>query len=101
MNKYITFLSIAASAFLFITPVLAEKISLTSLSAYINNLPMIKANFTQINSDGSQDDGQLYIKRPGRLRLEYASPNNALVIASSGTVAIYDDKSNSGPVVFP
>jgi outer membrane lipoprotein-sorting protein len=87
MNKYITFLSIAASAFLFITPVLAEKISLTSL--------------TQINSDGSQDDGQLYIKRPGRLRLEYASPNNALVIASSGTVAIYDDKSKSGPAVFP
>lgn len=62
---------------------------------------MIKANFTQINSDGSQDDGQLYIKRPGRLRLEYASPNNALVIASSGTVAIYDDKSKSGPAVFP
>ncbi len=101
MNKYIAFLLTAASAFLFITPVLAEKISLPSLSAYINSLPMIKASFTQINSDGSQDKGQLYINRPGRLRLEYASPNNALVIASSGTVAIYDDKSKSGPAVFP
>ena len=79
MSKYIIFLSTAASAFLFITPAIAEKISLTNLSAYINSLSIIKTNFIQINSDGSKDEGQLYMNRPGRLRLEYAPPNNALL----------------------
>lgn len=101
MSKYIIFISTAVSAFLFITPAIAEKISLTNLSAYINSLSIIKTNFIQINSDGSKDEGQLYMNRPGRLRLEYAPPNNALVIASTGSVAIYDDKSKSGPAVFP
>ena len=79
MSKYIIFISTAVFAFLFITPAIAEKISLTNLSAYINSLSIIKTNFIQINSDGSKDEGQLYMNRPGRLRLEYAPPNNALL----------------------
>ena len=101
MNKYISILTATITAFFFVTPALAEKISLDDLSEYINNLPMLKADFKQINSDGSQDLGQLYMRRPGKMRLEYAAPNNALVIVGSNSVAIYDDKSKNGPSIFP
>jgi outer membrane lipoprotein-sorting protein len=35
------------------------------------------------------------------MRLEYTAPNNALVIAGAGSVAIFDDKSKNGPTLFP
>ena len=82
-------------------PSLAEKISLNKISDYINGLTSLQADFEQVNSDGSIDTGKLYIRRPGRMRLEYTAPNNALVIAGAGSVAIFDDKSKNGPTLFP
>ena len=82
-------------------PSFAEKISLGNISDYINGLKMIEANFEQVNSDGSIDTGKLYIRRPGKMRLEYEAPNNALVIAGAGSVAIFDDKTKNGPTIFP
>ena len=82
-------------------PSLAERISLNKISDYINGLTTLQADFEQINSDGSIDRGKLYIRRPGRMRLEYTAPNNALVIAGAGSVAIFDDKSKNGPTLFP
>ena len=82
-------------------PSLAERISLNKISDYINGLTTLQADFEQINSDGSIDTGKLYIRRPGRMRLEYTAPNNALVIAGAGSVAIFDDKSKNGPTLFP
>lgn len=82
-------------------PSLAERISLNKISDYINGLTTLQADFEQINSDGSIDTGKLYIRRPGKMRLEYTTPNNALVIAGAGSVAIFDDKSKNGPTLFP
>ncbi|MDB9766218.1 outer membrane lipoprotein carrier protein LolA [Amylibacter sp.] len=82
-------------------PSFAEKISLDNISEYINGLKMVEADFEQVNSDGSIDTGKLYIRRPGKMRLEYEAPNNALVIAGAGSVAIFDDKAKNGPTIFP
>ena len=82
-------------------PSFAEKISLSNISDYINGLKMVEADFEQFNSDGSIDAGKLYIRRPGKMRLEYEAPNNALVIAGAGSVAIFDDKTKNGPTIFP
>ena len=82
-------------------PSFAEKISLSNISDYINGLKMVEADFEQVNSDGSIDAGKLYIRRPGKMRLEYEAPNNALVIAGAGSVAIFDDKTKNGPTIFP
>jgi hypothetical protein len=35
------------------------------------------------------------------MRFEYNPPNNALVLASSGRLAIFDDKGNQDPVIYP
>ncbi|MDA9301955.1 outer membrane lipoprotein carrier protein LolA [Amylibacter sp.] len=95
------FLTISLITLCVAKPSFAEKISLDDLNDYINGLSTVKANFEQINSDGSIDTGVLYIRRPGKMRLEYAAPNNALVIAGAGSVAIFDDKTKNGPTLFP
>lgn len=82
-------------------PAQAEKISLPALSKYLNGLTTAEAEFTQVNSDGSIATGRLFIKRPGRVRFEYAPPDRSLVMAGGGQVAIFDVKSNQPPEQYP
>ncbi len=82
-------------------PALAEKIALSTLSDYLNGLSTVETDFTQINSDGSVSTGKLFIRRPGRVRFQYAAPDRSLVLASGGNVAIFDGKSNSSPEQYP
>lgn len=83
------------------TPVAAQPIPLTEISAYLNRLQTATGGFTQINADGTISTGNIYIKRPGRVRFEYNPPDNSLVIAGGGSVAIFDPRSNTGPERYP
>ena len=83
------------------TPAFAEKASLSALSGYLNALTAAETEFTQINPDGSGAKGKLFIRRPGRMRFEYAKPDKTLVLASGGQVAIFDTKSNQPPEQYP
>lgn len=83
------------------SPALADKLPLSAISAYLNSFSTAQTRFTQYNADGSKSTGTLSIQRPGRARFEYDPPNNALVIAGGGQVAIYDQKSNQPPEQYP
>ena len=79
----------------------ADKLSLNALSSYLNSLKSVDAQFTQINDDGTLSTGRIFIKRPGRIRFEYDPPNDALVLASAGQLAIFDPKGDGGPETYP
>ncbi|SDX48884.1 Outer membrane lipoprotein-sorting protein [Litoreibacter albidus] len=82
-------------------PAMADKISLSEVSKYLNSFQTAKGEFTQINGDGSVTTGEILIKRPGRIRFDYAAPDNSLVIAGGSQVAVFDPKSNVPPEQFP
>lgn len=83
-------------------PAAAETISLNRLSNYLNGLQTAEAEFTQVNDDGTLSTGRVYIKRPGRVRFEYNPPEDVLVMAGAGQVAVFDGKSNLGrPEQYP
>lgn len=82
-------------------PVWAEKLSLGAISGYLNQLNTAEGAFTQINGDGSISTGQIYIKRPGRMRFEYNAPDSTVVVAGANTVVIVDRKSNTPPETYP
>lgn len=96
-----TFISAAILALGLATPSFADKLSLDSLSVYLNSLKTVEAQFTQITSDGALSTGRILIKRPGRIRFEYDPPNDALVLASGGSLAIFDPKGDGTPEVYP
>lgn len=97
-----TRLALALLAFgLFSGPAPADELSLAEISTYLNSLATVQADFTQINDDGSISTGDVYIRRPGRIRFEYNPPDDSLVLASEGQVAIFDTKSNQSPEKFP
>jgi outer membrane lipoprotein-sorting protein len=85
----------------FVLPAAADPIPLATLSDYLNGLTSAETTFTQVNADGSTATGKLYIERPGRMRFEYDRPDNNLVLASAGTVAVFDAKSNQPPEQYP
>ncbi|MBA3908491.1 MAG: cell envelope biogenesis protein LolA [Rhodobacter sp.] len=99
MNR--RFALLAPLALLLPLPAAAEKLSLAALSDYLNGLTTVEADFTQINSDGTISTGKIYIRRPGRVRFEYAPPDRSLVIAGGQQVAIFDAKSNQPPEQYP
>ncbi len=100
MNRRTLLLS-ALTAALMPGMALAEKLSLSEISDYLNSLTTAEAPFTQINPDGSGAKGRVIIRRPGRMRFEYAKPDGTVVLASSGQVAVFDDKSNQPPDQYP
>ncbi|MEJ8561808.1 outer membrane lipoprotein carrier protein LolA [Yoonia sp. GPGPB17] len=79
----------------------AQQLTLGQISAYLNQLQTAQGGFTQINADGTLSTGQIYIKRPGRIRFEYNAPSDSLVLASGGQLAIFDARSNTGPERYP
>ncbi|AZL59131.1 outer membrane lipoprotein carrier protein LolA [Tabrizicola piscis] len=99
MNR--RFAMLAPLALLLPLPAAAERIPLSEISDYLNSLSTVESDFTQVNSDGTISTGKIYIRRPGRIRFEYAPPDRSLVIAGSQTVAIFDAKSNQAPEQYP
>ncbi|WP_170603251.1 LolA family protein [Ruegeria arenilitoris] len=79
----------------------ADKLPLSQISNYLNSLNTVQTTFTQVNDDGTLSTGKLWLQRPGKMRFEYDAPNDAVVLARSGSVLIYDAKSNQPPEQYP
>ena len=79
----------------------ADKLPLNAISSYLNDLKTAQGTFTQINDDGTVSTGNIYIKRPGKMRFEYNAPDSGLVVVTNNAVYIADAKSNQPPETYP
>ncbi len=79
----------------------AQEAHLNDISQYLNTLATAQGTFVQANPDGSDTGGNFYLSRPGRMRFDYEEPNKSLVVVSGGSIAIFDQYSNSEPQQFP
>ncbi len=58
---------------------------------YLNRIKTLQARFVQISSNGAYAEGEVHVRRPGRMRFEYDPPHPVLLIAD-GTNLLYYDK---------
>ena len=68
----------------------ADAEALKKAEAYLNSVTTLKSRFVQVNPDGGNYNGDLYISRPGRMRLVYDAPTPMLMVAD-GKFLIYVD----------
>ena len=68
-----------------------ERAELARIEEYLNRISTVRAEFVQQSSNGEHARGQLYLARPGRLRIDYQPPVPVLVVAD-GTFLIYYDR---------
>jgi outer membrane lipoprotein-sorting protein len=64
---------------------------LTRIESYLNSFQTVEAQFVQRSSNGETAQGDLYLARPGRLRIEYQPPTPVIMI-SNGTILMYYDR---------
>ena len=57
---------------------------------YLNSLNSMKATFVQMASNGATAEGRLFIKKPNKIRMEYAEPTNVLIVGN-GDLITYQD----------
>ncbi len=67
-----------------------DRADLTRIAAYLNGLTSIQARFTQIADNGAVAQGDFYLWRPGRMRIEYDPPVPYLYIADGFMLTFWD-----------
>ena len=68
-----------------------EKEALAAVERYLNAIHSLKADFLQVGPEGGLARGVIYLRRPGRLRVEYAPPVPVLIVGD-GFLLHYHDR---------
>jgi outer membrane lipoprotein-sorting protein len=74
--------------------------NLMRIQKHLNSSKTVKARFLQISSNGEYAEGQIFIQRPGRLRLIYDDPNSLLVIADGKHISFIDRKIDTATTLY-
>ncbi len=69
----------------------SDKKDIARVEDYLNGISSLKAKFLQVNAEGQIAEGDVFMRRPGRMRFEYKPPAQILVVAD-GTWLILHDK---------
>lgn len=67
-----------------------EAVLLKQAATYLNSIRSMRSRFEQRSSNGNYATGTVYLRRPGRMRIEYDPPAQVLVVAN-GSYVIYED----------
>jgi chaperone LolA len=57
---------------------------------YLTSIARVVADFEQASADGSTGAGKLFIRRPGKMRWQYAPPTPILIVSDGKVVTYYD-----------
>ena len=63
---------------------------LEQLSKALNYTGTLRGRFLQTGDDGRSVAGNLYLKRPGKIRFEYDAPNPMLIVSDGVTIQMSD-----------
>ena len=67
-----------------------ERVAIARVENYLDSIDSLQAEFEQIGPDGSPSSGDFYLRRPGRLRLEYDPPVPYLYVANGSWLTFWD-----------
>lgn len=69
----------------------ADKKQLQRIEDYLNAISTMSSRFMQVTDRGHYAQGEFFMARPGRMRIDYDPPNPILII-SDGTWVMYKDE---------
>ena len=68
----------------------AGKEDIKKVEDYLNSIKTMSAHFIQIASNGEKVEGQLYVEKPNKIRMEYGAPSNILIVGNGDYIVYYD-----------
>ena len=72
-----------------------DKEDIARVEQYLNSLKSLQSKFVQLSSGGNFAEGNIYIERPKKMRLEYTRPPNIQVYANGFWLAHVDTELGS------
>ena len=63
---------------------------LKQIQKQLNKTKTVQARFIQLSSNGEYSEGQMFLERPGKLRLVYDNPNPLMVVADGKYISYVD-----------
>jgi outer membrane lipoprotein-sorting protein len=72
----------------------ADKIDVARVEDYLNGLSTVKASFQQYTESEGLAFGRIYLRRPGRMRVEYDPPSEIVLVADGLLLSYYDSELN-------
>ena len=73
---------------------------LMRVQKHLNSSKTFKARFLQVSSNGAYAEGQIFLQRPGRLRLIYDDPNPLLVVADGKHISFIDRNIDTATTLY-
>lgn len=64
------------------------------VEAYLNKIHTLSARFIQAEKNGWIAEGELYLQRPGKLRIEYSPPHRYLMVSTGKALILYNGKTD-------
>lgn len=65
------------------------------IEQYLNDLTSVQARFQQYSANQGLVFGKIYLRRPGRLRVEYDPPSQVILVADGIALSYYDAELNN------
>ncbi|HVJ41240.1 MAG TPA: outer membrane lipoprotein carrier protein LolA [Dongiaceae bacterium] len=65
------------------------------IEQYLNDLKSVEARFQQYSANQGLVFGKIYLRRPGRLRVEYDPPSKVILVADGIALSYYDAELNN------
>jgi len=71
-----------------------DQATIAAAQIYLDQLRAFRAHFTQSGADGDAE-GNVWLSRPGRLRVDYLSPRPKLLLANHGRLLLADQTTSA------
>jgi outer membrane lipoprotein-sorting protein len=69
-----------------------DRNDLARVEEYLNSFTTLRARFQQYAVDSGTSTGNIYLRRPGRLRVDYDPPVPVVIVADGMLVSYYDEE---------
>ena len=70
----------------------SEKTDVERIEAYLSSIRTMQARFLQTTSQGRYSEGDFYLWRPGRMRIDYDPPDPIEIVATGRALVYHDSK---------
>jgi outer membrane lipoprotein-sorting protein len=71
-----------------------DKADVARIEAYLNGITTMRAKFQQFSANQGLVFGDIFVRRPGFLRVQYDAPSQVILVADSIAISYYDAELN-------
>ena len=83
-------LTIMAPSVALAVPTAEDQAQIARVEAYLDTIKSLQADFLQIDFAGGIAEGEVFMRKPGRMRFEYKPPAQILVVADGFWLVFHD-----------